>query len=152
MRKISLILVNTLVIFLLVLTACSSSLTRPSVEVSYDEFLDVQGTISRLVSKEIEVEAGSFFTINLWSNQTTGFSWSEFTLHGDEIIVELIEHEYITPSQDDNESQMVGASGNEVWTLKALKEGTIDISTEYSQPWEGGEKDAFSFFLTVVVK
>lgn len=152
MKKMRLIIINTLVIILLVLTACSSSPARPSIEVSHEEFLDVQDTISRLVSKEIEVEAGDSFTITLWSNQTTGFSWSELTFHGEDNIVELINHEYVTPPQDDNEPQIVGASGNEVWTLKALKEGAIDLSTEYSQPWEGGEKGAFSFFLTVVVK
>ncbi len=47
---------------------------------------------------------------------------------------------------------MVGADGIEVWTFKALKIGTSDISMEYSQPWEGGEKDAYGFFLTVVVR
>lgn len=151
MKKMNLILVNALVIVLLVLSACSSSPTRPSVEVSHDEFLEVQGTISRLVSKEIEVATGSSFTVTLWSNQTTGFSWSELTFHGNGNIVEVINHEYVTPSQNNSESQMVGTSGSEVWTFRALKEGSIDISTEYGQPWEGGEKGAFSFFLTVVV-
>ena len=152
MKKRTFVFVFALIIALVALSACSSNPEKPSVEVTYEEFQEVQDTISRVVSKEIEVEAGSSFVVTLWSNQTTGFSWSEFTLHGEENIVELVSHEYVTPSENNNESQMVGAAGNEVWTLKALKPGTIDISTEYSQPQEGGEKDAFSFFLSVVVK
>ena len=146
------VFVSAIIIALVVLTACSSSPERPTVEVTYEEFQEVQDTISRVVSKEIEVEAGSSFIITLWSNQTTGFSWSEFIFHGEENIVELVSHEYVNPSEKNNESQMVGAAGNEVWTFKVLKSGTIDISTEYSQPWEGGEKGAFSFFLSVVAK
>jgi predicted secreted protein len=152
MKKRTFVFVSAIIITLMALTACSSSPERPTVEVTYEEFQEVQDTISRVVSKEIEVEAGSSFIVTLWSNQTTGFSWSEFTLHGEENIVELVSHEYTTPSENNNESQMVGADGNEVWILKALKSGTIDISMKYSQPWEGGKKGAFSFFLSVVVK
>ena len=141
-----------LVIVLMVLTACSSSPTRPSVEVSYDDFLEVQDTISRVVSKEIEVAADSSFTVTLWSNATTGFKWSELATIGNQNIIQQTDHEYVAPSGNDDTPPPPGTSGNEVWTFKALQKGTSDIHMEYSQPWEGGEKDAFSFFLTVVVK
>ena len=152
MKKIKTIFVISVVIILTGLTACSSGPTRPSVEVSYEDFLEVQGTISRLVSKEIEVSAGSSFTVTLWSNATTGFNWSELATIGNQNIVEQIDHEYVAPYSDDDTPTPPGTSGKEVWTFKALKKGTSDIHMEYSQPWEGGEKDAFSFFLTVVVK
>ena len=150
MKIIKYILVNALVIVLLISTACASSPQRPSVEVSYDDFQKVQDTISRLVSKEIEVPTDNSFTVTLWSNQTTGFSWSEPVFHGDETILELISHDYLSSSEDDR-SEIVGASGKETWTFKALKNGTVDITMEYSQPWEGGEKAAFSFFLSVII-
>jgi len=41
-----LILIDILVIILLVLTACSFNPSNPSVEVSHDEFLEVQDTIN----------------------------------------------------------------------------------------------------------
>ncbi|MCD6567992.1 MAG: protease inhibitor I42 family protein [Dehalococcoidia bacterium] len=49
-------------------------------------------------------------------------------------------------------TDMVGAPGKEVWTFEALEKGSSTISMEYSQPWEGGEKAAQTFSLTVVVK
>ena len=152
MKKMRLILASTLIIIALVLTACSSGPTRPAIEVSYDDFLEVQDTISRLVSKEIEVAAGSSFTVILWSNATTGFQWSELATIGNQNIVEQIDHEYVAPSSDDDTPPAPGTAGKEVWTFKALQKGTTDIHMEYSQPWEGGEKDAYTFFLTVVVK
>ena len=151
MKTMKLILLNSLTIVLLISIACTSSPPRPSVEVSYDDFQKVQDTISRLVSKEIEVTVDSSYTVTLWSNQTTGFSWSEPAFHGDETIFELISHDYITSSEDDEGTQAVGASGKEIWTFKALQKGAVDINMEYSQPWEGGEKAAFSFFLHVIV-
>jgi inhibitor of cysteine peptidase len=121
---------------------------QASVEVTYDEFLEVKDTISRHVTDSLEVTPGSTITVTLWSNQTTGFKWSEDATITDQSIIQQIEHKYIPPEDE----ELVGASGKEVWTFKAPKEGTTTVSMEYSQPWEGGEKDAYGFFLTVVVK
>jgi inhibitor of cysteine peptidase len=44
-----------------------------------------------------------------------------------------------------------GTAGQEVWTFKAFKTGKSTISIEYSRPWEGGEKAAWTFVLTVLV-
>ena len=151
MKKIKLILSITVPVVLMALTACSSGPAQVAVEVSYDDFLEVQDTISRHVSKEIEVPAGSSFIVTLWSNATTGFKWSESATISDKNVVQQIDHEYITPVGNGG-TPPPGTAGSEVWTFKALKKGTTDISMEYSQPWEGGEKDAFGFFLTVVVK
>ena len=148
MKNLKLFLPAILVVVLLALIACSSGLAQVVVEVTYDEFLEVKDTISRHVSKNIEVSAGSSFKVALWSNQTTGFRWSESATIGDRSVIQQLDHEFPPPE----EGGVVGADGIEVWTFKALKIGTSDISMEYSQPWEGGEKDAYGFFLTVVVK
>jgi predicted secreted protein len=50
------------------------------------------------------------------------------------------------------EGGMVGASGKEIRTFKALKKGESSISMEYSQPWDGGTKAAETFELTVLVR
>ena len=152
MKIIRLVLSITVAVVLTVLTACSSSPTQVAVEVSYDDFMEVKDTISRHVSKEIEVSVDSSFTVTLWSNATTGFKWSELAIIRDHNVVQQIGHEYIAPVDNGGTPSPPGTAGNEVWTFKALKKGTSDISMEYSQPWEGGEKDAFGFFLTVVVK
>ena len=148
MKKLKLILPVALAVVLLAPTACSSGQAQVVVEVTYDEFLEVKDTISRHVSKNIEVSAGSRFTLALWSNQTTGFRWSESATIGDRDVMQQLDHEFVPPEDEG----VVGAAGIEVWTFKALKRGTSNIVMEYSQPWEGGEKDAYGFFLTVVVK
>ncbi len=130
------------------LIACSSEPVQASVEVTYDEFIEVKDTVSLHVTESLEVTPGSTITVTLWSNQTTGFKWSEEATIADQSIIQQIEHKYIPPEDEG----LVGASGKEVWTFKALKKGTTTVSMEYSQPWEGGEKDAYGFFLTVVIK
>jgi len=152
MKNLKWILSMTMAIVLLILTACSSGPEHLAVEASYDDFMKVQDTISRHVSKEIEVPAGSSFTVTLWSNQTTGFKWSEEAQINDQTVLRQTGHEYLAYETTGDEPPAPGTPGNEVWTFNALKKGTTDISMEYSQPWEGGEKEAFGFFLTVVVK
>ncbi len=94
MKKLKLILPVTLAAVLLALPACSSDLAQVVVEVTYDEFLEVKDTISRHVSKNIEVSAGSSFKVALWSNQTTGFKWSESAIIGDRSVIQQLDHEF----------------------------------------------------------
>ena len=134
------------------MAACSSSPTQYSIEVSYDEFEKVQETISRHVTKSIEVPVGSSLTVILWSNQTTGFKWSESAMIEDQNIIKQIGHKYLAPEEKGGTPPPPGTAGKEEWTFETLKEGTTTVVMEYSQPWEGGEKDAFGFFLEVTIK
>ena len=118
---------------LLVLTACSTSAKQVSADDSSS-------------GKQIDIAIGGTLTVTLDSNQTTGFSW-ELKEIGDTNILQKMDSKYVAPT-----SNMVGAGGKEVWNFKALKAGTTTLSMEYSQPWAGGQKDAKSFNLTVVVK
>ena len=99
------------------------------------------------VSKEVELVAGDSFTITLGSNRTTGFQWSEAAQIDDQSVLEQQAHRFVPPEEDDQ-----GAVGKEVWTFKALKQGSTEVSMEYSRPWEGGEKTEWTFRLIVVVK
>lgn len=119
------------------------SVNHESIEVSCDEFIDVKH-----ISKEVEVNAGDSFKVTLCSNPTTGFEWSESAQIGDQTVVEQVNHRFAAPT----DKQLAGAAGQEIWTFRALKEGTTTISIEYSQPWEGGTKVEWTFQLTVVVK
>jgi len=113
------------------------------VEVSCDEFMNVKH-----ISKEIEVNAGDSFKVTLCSNPTTGFEWSESAQIGDQAVVKQVNHKFTAPKN----KQLAGAAGQEIWTFRALQEGTTTISMEYSQPWEGGTKVEWTFELTVVIK
>lgn len=113
------------------------------VEVSYDDF-----TSNKHISREAEVNAGELFKVALYSNPTTGFKWSEPVQISDNTIVEQAGYEFVPPKRE----QVVGGGGQEIWTFKALTEGTATISMEYGQPWEGGEKTEWTFELSLVVK
>ena len=99
------------------------------------------------VSKEVELAAGDSFTVTLGSNRTTGFQWSESAQIDDQSVLEQLAHRFVPPKED-----ALGAAGKEVWTLKALKEGSTEVSMEYSRPGEGGKKAEWTFRLIVVVK
>jgi inhibitor of cysteine peptidase len=49
------------------------------------------------------------------------------------------------------QTNLVGAAGKELWTFKALQDGTSTIRLEYIRPWEAGAPPAETFTLTVVV-
>ena len=119
-----------------------------SVEVSYDEFQKASESNNGHVSKTIEVASGDSIVVTLWSNATTGFSWSESATISDPGVLQQTNHDYVAPEAQG----LVGAAGKEVWTFKALKVDTSQVSMGYSQPWEGGQKDVYGFSLTVTVK
>jgi inhibitor of cysteine peptidase len=96
----------------------------------------------------IEVSAGWLVTITLESNATTGFKW-ELSEPVDEGMLALIKSEYIPNSETSQDEPVAGAGGTEVWTFETLAPGDTTISMAYSRPWEGGEKGAKTFTLTI---
>ena len=127
------------------LLACAPTAKKVAVEVSIDDF-----TSQNHISKELTVNAGDSFTLTLGSNPTTGFDWPDEPQISDQTVIEQASHEFVPP--EETEPPITGASGEKVWTFKALKGGTSTISMEYSRPWEGGEKGVWTFTLTVTVK
>ncbi|MBA7525851.1 hypothetical protein ES705_18009 [subsurface metagenome] len=99
------------------------------------------------VSKEVELAADDSFTVILGSNRTTGFQWSESAQIDDQSVLEQLAHRFVPPEED-----TPGAAGKEVWTFRALKEGSTEVSMEYSRPWEGGKEVEWTFRLIVIVK
>ncbi len=117
-----------------------------SLEVSCEEF---QG--ENHITREAGVAVGDLLVVTLCSNPTTGFQWSENAEIGDAAVLEQLSHEFIAPKGSDKKNPPPGASGKEVWTFRALTGGTTSVSMEYSQPWQDGEKGAWTFALTVTV-
>jgi len=142
--KSRLILMCVLVATSLSLFACSSAV---SVAASCDDFMKNQH-----ISKEVAVPVDGSLTVTLCSNPTTGFQWVESAQMSDQTILQQISHEFVAPAAKGDEPPAPGTAGQEIWTFKALKEGTSTISMEYSRPWEGGEKGGWTFDLTVTVK
>ncbi len=133
----------TLIVMCLVISACASSGLK---EVGCAEFLESQHIIG-----DLEVAVGDEFKMNLCSNPTTGFQWSEQADISDNEVVDQIEHIFVEPSDKDQSSQQ-GKPGEEIWTFRALKRGESKIYVEYGRPWDGGEKATWTFVLSVVVE
>ena len=98
--------------------------------------------------KTIQLYEGQALIVTLESKPTTGFQWELVEITED--ILKKNTDEYIAPEQ--KEPPIAGAGGEERWIFQALKPGTGQISMEYNQPWEGGEKKAETFNLTVEVQ
>ena len=127
------------------LFACSSVPKEVSVNVSWDDFMKEQH-----ISKEVEVAVDGSLTLSMYSNPTEGRQWSEAQI-SDQTVLQQTDHKLVMPKPEPPPPP--GTPGEEVWTFKALKEGTTTISMEYTHPWEGGEKEPMlTFALTVVVK
>ncbi len=142
--KSGLILMCAMVAISLSLFACSSEV---SVAASCDDFMKNQH-----ISKEVGVPVDGSLTVTLCSNPTTGFQWLESAQISDQTVLQQMSHKFVAPTAKGDEPPAPGTAGQEIWTFKALKEGTSTISMEYSRPWEGGEKGEWTFELTVTVK
>ena len=137
--KVKPVLTFTMIAILLCLMACSSQVAYPRIS-----WVRVDASDS---GKEVKVRVGGELIVDLESNQTTGFQWQVAEI-SDQTVLGKVSNIYNAPEA----SAPVGAGGIERWTFKGLKKGTARMSMEYSQPWQGGEKTAETFTLTIVVE
>jgi len=112
-----------------------------NVEVSCDQF----NTNSHAKS-DFQVEIGDKINVKLCSNPTTGFQWT-YHISGGNVIKEE-DHDFEEPGGEG----VVGAAGKEVWTFEAVEKGTTEVRMAYSQPWQGGEKEEWTYTMSVTVE
>jgi len=146
--KIKPILMLTAIAVSMLLVACAARVQPGSkawVEVSCDEFND-----NHHINQMLEVQSGEIFEVKLCSNPTTGFQWSLEAQISDTVIIIQEANEFIGPESEPPPPP--GTPGQEVWTFKALKQGSSTIYLEYSRPWEGGEKKEWTVTVDVIVK
>ena len=145
--KAKLILTCAMVAISLSLFACFPTPKQVSVDASWDDFMKLQH-----ISKEVGVAVDGSLTLSMYSNPTEGRQWSEAQI-SDQTVLQQTDHKFVPPEAKGDKLPPPGSAGQEVWTFKALKEGTSTISMEYTHPWEGGEKEPMlKFVLTVTVK
>lgn len=78
-------------------------------------------------NNNITVKIGQEFTIALASNPTTGYQWNpEFNTNN----IKLVSHSF-TPS-----SKLMGASGKDIFTFKAIEKGSTPLRMLYGRSWE----------------
>ena len=147
--KIKSTLILTAIVFSMLLVACGAPSQKVWVEVSCDEFND-NNHIKAMPALEVHLGETEMFEVKLCSNPTTGFKWSENAQISDTAVLVQEDHKFIGPESEPPPPP--GTPGQEVWTFKALKEGSSTIFFEYSRPWEGGEKGEWTCTVNVVVK
>ena len=76
--------------------------------------------------------------ITLYSNPSTGYSWS-YTTDNDGMISE-ISHSYSSSNPE-----LCGAGGGEEWHFQGLKEGNVSITFTYSQHWNDSDAKTKTF-------
>lgn len=139
-----LFMVVALVSIVLVALSCAGVPNQASVVVSCQDFESNPN-----ISKEVQVRDGGTVSVTLCSNPTTGFQWEQQVYCPlINVIVTEVDHQYIAP----DETAGLGTAGREVWTFKAESKGSATIALTYSQPWEGGQKSAWTYNLLVTVK
>ncbi|MFC2010079.1 protease inhibitor I42 family protein [Chloroflexota bacterium] len=111
------------------------------VEISCDDFMDNPTSIRN----DFEIEIGDKLYVELCSNPTTGFEWS-YEMSGDTTVKEE-DHDFDTPGSD-----APGTPGKENWTFEGVNEGITEILMEYSQPWDDGIKQEWTYKITITVK
>ncbi len=129
---------------MLSLAACTSHGQR--IEVSCDDFYGESS-----LNGTIELNPGEQLELSLCSNPTTGFQWEDPPLVSDPSVIEAQAMHFDEPSIAGN-SELVGAPGIQRWTFKGLESGFAKIELTYSQPWEGGDKAAWTYQLSVTVR
>jgi inhibitor of cysteine peptidase len=142
--RLSVLALVTLASALLVSSSCAGVPKQVSITVPCADF-----EANPNLNKEVQVLEGGLVTVTLCSNATTGFQWEQ------EIYCPLIgtiitekDHKFIPPA----DTAGLGAAGQEVWTFEAVNKGTATVAMVYSQPWEGGQKGAWTYNLVVTIK
>lgn len=129
-------------LFILFTSSCIVTSHEINVDISCDDFTSNENSIIR---NDFNVEVGDKIRVKLCSNPTTGFQWNYETI-GQNILKEE-DRDFEEPK-----SNVVGASGKDVWTFEATEKGSTEIHMEYSRNWEGGEKAEWEYTFTVKVE
>ena len=139
--KLKMVIISVMLLAVTLLSSCLSSSIVINIDVDCAEFEAKSNTIGN----EFEIEVNDKIRAKLCANPTTGFTWI-CKMDDEDGVMKLESQEYVEP-----DTELVGASGTDVWTFKAVKEGTALITMEYSQDWEGGIKAERTYVLDIIV-
>ncbi|MFC2012963.1 protease inhibitor I42 family protein [Chloroflexota bacterium] len=142
---IGILSLSLITILFVACNATDDQTSKAWVEITCDEF-----STNHHFNQALEVRAGEIFEVKLCSNPSTGFQWSEGSQISDTIVLKQEKHEFV--GLESEPPPPPGTPGQEIWTFKALKQGSSTIYLEYSRPWEGGEKGEWTLTVDVIVK
>lgn len=140
--KLKMLIVCTMLLAVTLLSSCLSSSIVINIDIDCAEF----EAKSNNIGNEFEIEVNDKIRAKLCADPSTGFTWVA-TMDDEDSVIELEKQEYVAP-----DTGVVGANGTDVWTFRAVKEGTALITMEYSQDWEGGIKAERTYVLDITVE
>ena len=114
-----------------------------NVEITVDEFMNTKDVI-----EEVVVPDGGVLTVSLGFDPASGINWTQAADISNTNVLQQIGNKVIIFEEQD----IVGPSGNYIWTFRTLQKGVSKIYMEYIQPGENGENPEWTFVLNVVVK
>ena len=97
-------------------------------------------------TETVTIATGDSLEIALCSNPSTGFTWEEPTWEG-AATLEVVSRQDLEPID-----AVPGAAGQEAFTFRSTAPGETIVHFDYSQPWAGGTKGAWTLDLTVNVE
>ena len=104
--------------------------------------LAIYTAISQADITVIKAEMNKSFNITLDSNPTTGYTWTvDFNhkmLNGGE------------NSYGASRPQVMGSSGQQVFTFTPIREGQTEISAVYKRPWEDSVAEERTFRINCI--
>lgn len=130
-----------IIVLTLPLLSCVVTSRDIHVEISCDDFTENPTSMRN----DFEMQIGDKLYVELCSNRSTGFEWS-YEMSGDTSVKEE-DHDFAAPEGD-----VPGAPGKETWTFESIDEGITEIFMGYSQPWDGGEKQEWTYRITIKVE
>jgi predicted secreted protein len=137
--RLKIILIFAMLVTLLSSISCITS-RDINVEITCDQFNE-----NHHMRNDFQVEIGDKIRAKLCSNPTTGFKW-KYEMSNENVLNEE-DYDFEEPKGD-----VAGAAGIEVWTFEAVNRGTTEVLMAYSQPWEGSEKEEWTYSITVTVE
>ncbi|OGN98993.1 MAG: hypothetical protein A2Y89_00185 [Chloroflexi bacterium RBG_13_51_18] len=136
-----LVIFSMVSILLLPLLAAGCGGGASTIELSLENF-----SAQNNIVKNVELGKSDSLTVRLGSNPTTGYEWGDAEISNAAVIAQK-SHDYIAP-----DTELMGAPGTDVWVFESQGTGSATIKFSYGQPWENGEKDAFTLTINVTVK
>ena len=97
---------------------------------------------------------GDRLVVTLGADPTAGFAWPEIAQISNRDILEQTDHRSVPPDQNTftspTQSEVVNASGKDIWTFKATNKGVATILMTYTRPSEDmTEEWTFKAIITV---
>ena len=97
--------------------------------------------------RTLYLEQGDAIRVELRSNPSTGFFWTEDGKPDSDVLRLTVKH--FIPAE--NQKKLAGAPGNQEFIYKAVGSGETGIRLSYKRPWEQKMPEA-TFQLRIVVK